>query len=72
MKHAIRISVADKRGNCTEVVRTKKLTLPQKLIKLLFGDFSDVVVLAPSKSITGVEIIKKTALQEDRGGDSGK
>ena len=68
MKHTVRISIADRSGNGCEVIRTKKLRLPMRLLRLLFGDFCEVMLLAPGRTVTGVEIHEQRQ-QNYKGGE---
>ena len=48
IKHRVRINVADRNGNQQNVL--------ERILRLLFGDFCEVLVLTPGKSVQGVEI----------------
>jgi hypothetical protein len=54
LKHKVRINIADR--NKERVVTGTTMILPSRLLKILFGDFSEVLVLTPGKSVEGVEI----------------
>lgn len=71
MKHTVKINVADKNGNGIEVLRTGKLSIPQKILRLIFGDFCEVMLLIPGKTVVGVEICeqKPECPALTRGGD---
>ena len=56
IKHRVRINVADRNGNQQNVLESRKLRVPQRILRLLFGDFCEVLVLTPDKSVQGVEI----------------
>ena len=56
IKHRVRINVADRNGNQQNVLESRKLRVPQRILRLLFGDFCEVLVLTPGKSVQGVEI----------------
>jgi hypothetical protein len=56
LKHKVRINIADRSGNKERVVTGTTMILPSRLLKILFGDFSEVLVLTPGKSVEGVEI----------------
>lgn len=56
IKHKVIINVADDTGNNVEVLRGGQLTLPQKIIKFLFGDYRQVFLLAPGKSVQSVDV----------------
>ena len=65
MKHKVCISVADRSGNKTELLKGKRMMLPKRLLKLVFGDYCEVFVLTPGQTVSSVEI------KELRGGGAG-
>lgn len=56
MKHKVCISVADRNGTKTELLKGRRILLPMRLLKLLFGDFCEVFVLTPGETVSSVEI----------------
>jgi len=56
IKHKVTINVTDEKGDTDKVLRGGELTLPQKIIKFLFGDFRQVYLLDPGKSVKSVDI----------------
>lgn len=58
MKHRVRISVCDAHGRKHPVLRCGTKRLPRRLVKWLFGDFCEVLVLTPGKTVGEVEIRK--------------
>lgn len=56
MKHKVCISIADRNGDKTELLKGKRKVLPMRLLKLLFGDFCEVFVLTPGETVSSVEI----------------
>ena len=56
MKHKVSIKVADRSGRKTEVLHARRMRLSKRLLKLLFGDFCEVFVLTPGKTVESVEI----------------
>lgn len=56
IKHKVIINVADDTGNNVEVLRGGQLTLPQKIIKFLFGDYRQVFLIDPGKSVQSVDV----------------
>ena len=72
MKHTVKINVADKNGNGFEVLRAGRLSIPQKILQLIFGDFCEVMLLTPGKTVVGVEICeqKPERLALTRGGEN--
>lgn len=61
-KHTVKINVANRNGDKEQILTSTRLTLPRRLLRLLFGDFCQVLVLTPGETVTGVEI------HENRGG----
>lgn len=55
-KHKVRINIADKNGNKQMVLENQCRKVPKKLLKLLFGEFSEVIILNSGKTVEGFEI----------------
>lgn len=56
LKHRVCINVCDRRGNKHPVLRSGTAQIPQRLLKWLFGDFCEVLVLTPGMTVGEVEI----------------
>lgn len=56
LKHRVCINVCDRRGNKHPVLRSGTAQIPQRLLKWLFGDFCEVLVLTPGMTVCEVEI----------------
>lgn len=56
LKHKVQINVADKRGNKQEVLQSEHRSIPKRLLTFLFGEFCEILVLTPGKSVEGIEI----------------
>lgn len=56
IKHKVIINVTDEKGDKMEVLRGGQLKLPQKIIKLLFGDYRQVFLLDPGQSVQSVDV----------------
>ena len=54
--HKVRINIADGKGQKQEVLKSTHRSLPQRLLRFLFGDFSQVLVLTPGESVEWIEI----------------
>lgn len=54
--HKVRINVSDLDGNKQEVLQTEHRRIPERLLRLLFGEFCEILVLTPGKSVQGIEI----------------
>ncbi len=51
MKHKIRIKVEEQ-----QVLAGRSMALPKKLLRFLFGDFCEILILTPGKCVQNVEI----------------
>lgn len=51
MRHRIKIKVEEQ-----QVLASRSMTLPKRLLRFLFGDFCEILVLTPGKSVQNVEI----------------
>ena len=56
IKHKVIINVTDETGNNVKVLRGGQLTLPQKIIKFLFGDYRQVFLLDPGQAVQSVDV----------------
>ena len=56
IKHKIVINVADPQGKTANVLKGANVKLPTRLIKFLFGDFTQVYLLAPGQTVESVDI----------------
>ena len=56
MKHKIQINIADRKGNKQRIVSGTTVRLPERLLRFLFGDFTEVLVLTPGKTVEGIEV----------------
>lgn len=56
LKHKIRINIADKSGIKQEILQSEHRILPKRLLTLLFGEFSEILVLTPGETVQGIEI----------------
>ena len=56
IKHKVIINVTDENGKNEEILRGGELTLPQKIIKFLFGDYRQVFLLEPGQSVHSVDV----------------
>ena len=60
MKHKVKINVADRSGNGSEELSVGRKSIPKRIARFLFGDFSEVMVLKPGKTVVGVEICEQS------------
>ena len=56
LRHRVQINIADRSGQNKQVLGSKKVCLPQRLLNLIFGDFCEVLVLTPGTSVRNIEI----------------
>lgn len=55
MKHKVTIRIADEHGN-RAVVRGAQARIPTRLVRFLFGGFTNVYLLTPGQSVESVNI----------------
>lgn len=56
LRHTVKVNVADRKGNKQEILRSTSIRLPKRILKLLFGDFEEMLVIVPGKSVEGIVI----------------
>ena len=59
MKHKVKIAVSSG-GKKTQVLTSGSIRLPMRLLRWLLGDFCEILVLTPGKTVQGVEIQEVT------------
>lgn len=59
MKHKVKIAVSNG-GRKTQVLTSGSIRLPMRLLRWLLGDFCEILVLTPGKTVQGVEIQEVT------------
>lgn len=55
-RHIVKINIASRRGDKQRVLTSTRVSLPRRLLRFLFGDFCQVLVLAPGETVDGIEI----------------
>lgn len=55
-RHIVRINIASRRGDKQRVLTSTRVSLPRRLLRFLFGDFCQVLVLTPGETVEGIEI----------------
>lgn len=55
-RHIVRINIASRRGEKRHVLTSARISLPRRLLRFLFGDFCQVLVLTPGETVDGIEI----------------
>lgn len=56
IKHRIVINASDRDGNKTNVLKGADVKLPARLLRFLFGDFTQVYLLSPGQTVESVDI----------------
>ena len=64
MKHRVVINVS-KSNKKAQVLKATQLTLPRRILKWLFGDFTQVYLLKPGKTVQSVDV-KEVEKGEDK------
>ena len=54
--HRVQINVANNKGQIQQVLKSRRIRLPERLLKLLIGSFCEVLVLTPGSSVQNIEI----------------
>ncbi len=54
--HRVQINVANNTGQIERVLESHRISLPERLLKLLVGSFCEVLVLTPGSSVQNIEI----------------
>ena len=70
IKHKVTINVTDENGNNEKILRGGQLTLPQKIVKFLFGDYRQVFLLDPGKTVQSIDV--KEIKEKEGGTTDGK
>lgn len=56
LQHKVRVNISDRDGHKRTVLNGTVKRFPQRLLTLLFGDFTEVLVLTPGQTVKTVEI----------------
>ncbi len=56
VKHKIVINVSDSSGREENVLKGADVKLPARLLKFLFGEFTQVYLLSPGQTVESVDI----------------
>ncbi len=65
IQHKVRINIADRNGNKKEVLQSEHISLPKRLLTFLFGEFCEILVLKPGKTVQGIEIKELGSTQKE-------
>ena len=68
--HRVQINVANNKGQIQQVLKSRQIRLPERLLKLLVGSFCEVLVLMPGSSVQNIEIheVRNVDTEKLRGG----
>lgn len=56
LRHKVVINVSDSGGRKRNVLKGADMKLPARLVRFLFGDFTQVYLLAPGQTVESVDI----------------
>lgn len=56
MKHQVVINVSERDGKKTRVLKGAQLSLPQRIVRWLFGEYTQIFVMKPGETIQSVDI----------------
>lgn len=56
LRHRITINVTDPRGKTGTVLKGADVRLPARLIRFLFGDYTQVYLLKPGQTVESVDV----------------
>lgn len=56
LKHRVVINVSDSGGRKRNVLKGADMRLPARLVRFLFGDFTQVYLLSPGQTVESVDI----------------
>ena len=66
MTHRVQVNVVRDTGQKDSVLRSKRIRISRRLMKKLFGEKADVLVLVPGESVESVVIQEKRKEGETR------
>lgn len=55
-KHTVKINIANRWGEKRTVLTSTRVSIPRRILRFLFGDFCQVLVLTPGETVEGIEI----------------
>ena len=58
MAHKVRVNVVTKDNRKEMLYAGKKISLPRKLVRLLFGEATQILIMQPGQSVEQVEFIE--------------
>lgn len=58
MAHKVRVNLVTKDNRKEMLYASKRISLPRKLVRLLFGDATQILIMTPGKTVEQVEFIE--------------
>lgn len=55
-KHTVKTNIANRRGEKHNVLTSTRVSIPRRILRFLFGDFCQVLILTPGETVEGIEI----------------
>ena len=56
LRHKVKINVADRNGKKVDVVTGTTMKLPHRILRFLFGEMSELMLITPGRTVEGIEI----------------
>ena len=56
IRHKVQIKLGNHSGDREEIISGTMMRLPQKLLQMIFGDFTDVLLITPGRTVDSIEI----------------
>lgn len=68
MKHQVVINVTDPSGQKRQLLKAAQLTLPKRIIRFLFGEYTQVYLLKTGQTIQSVDVkeVKKGGASDEQ------
>ena len=58
MAHKVRVNVVTEDNRNEMLYASKKISLPRKLVRLLFGEATQILIMTPGQTVEQVEFIE--------------
>ena len=58
MAHKVRVNLVTKNNRKEMLYASKRISLPRKLVRLLFGDATQIMIMTPGQTVEQVEFIE--------------
>lgn len=72
VKHKVTINISDASGGKSTVLRGANMKLPARIIRFLFGDFTQLYLLKPGQTVESVDVreIKEGGRKHEKSHDN--